>query len=266
MNLTLQGLSCSLPFLQDTLCRLQLCLQHHFVLQVSLQTSRFCLADGELLAALPECTSKLLFRQLCQCLHAKFFSLQCLLGSNACCNLLLIAHTTSHAHLKFGFFSGNPLVHKFVLGLQTSLVAIFALPEFLNLQFKKFFFCTRASELSACLLLAGLHFLFYQFGLQCDTLTTLLLFAYIYHLFAKFGNSCFVSLQFTQNHCELSFGLALCNCIFSLLCHSLGLGTSKGNLLGLSLLGLVVSFGPYSRNLVLELFLLVGGFVFFQLC
>jgi len=54
VDLTLEGLAGSLPLLEHTLSGLELGLQDHLVLQVTLEASGLGLADGQLLAALAE--------------------------------------------------------------------------------------------------------------------------------------------------------------------------------------------------------------------
>merc|ERR1712139_735378 len=62
MDLALKGLASGLPLLKNTLGGLEFSLEHHLVLEVTLQTRGLRLADGELLASLAQRASELLLR------------------------------------------------------------------------------------------------------------------------------------------------------------------------------------------------------------
>merc|ERR1719267_237176 len=126
MNLPLQCLACGLPLLQDSLGRLELRLQDPLVLQMALQPSGLGLTDCQLLATFAQSTGELLLREFCEGLHAQLLALQCLLCTDACCDLLLVADAASHADLELSLLGRHTLLHELVLCLQACLVAILA--------------------------------------------------------------------------------------------------------------------------------------------
>merc|ERR1711939_1165583 len=155
VDLALEGLACGLPLLEDTLSGLELGLKNHLVLEVTLEASGLSLADSELLAALAKSTSELLLGKLGESLHGKLLTLEGLLGTNTSGNLLLVADRAGHTDLKLSGLSVDLLLHELTLGLKASLVAVLALPNFLDLKLEELRLDLKT--LTAGLLLADIH-------------------------------------------------------------------------------------------------------------